>query len=63
MNKGIIIHILGTIIYLGCFLYVSDGITLNPAWKIINVTCLALVNFAIAGYCDINDIYNKKYKK
>ncbi len=60
MNKGIAIHIFGTFIYLACFLYVSDGVILNPIYKIINVIFLISVNLSIAAYCDMNDLYKNK---
>jgi hypothetical protein len=60
MKRGIFTHIIGTFIYLGCFLYVSDGIELNALGKIGNVFMLVIVNLCIAGFCSLNDLYKKK---
>jgi len=60
MKKSIIIHIIGTILYLTAFLYISNGIDLDPIDKIANVAFLTLLNLGIAGYCSAWDINNKK---
>jgi len=60
MKKSISIHIIGTILYLGAFLYISDGIDLEPKDKIENVVFLTLLNLVIAGYCSAWDINKKK---
>jgi hypothetical protein len=59
MKKSISIHIIGTILYLGAFLYISEGIDLEPKDKIANVVFLTLLNLGIGSYCSIWDI-NKK---
>ena len=60
MKKGIFTHVIGTFIYLGCFLYVTDGIDINNLGKLGNVIMLGLVNLCIAAYCSIMDLYKKK---
>jgi nicotinamide riboside transporter PnuC len=60
MKKGIFTHVIGTFIYLGCFLYVTDGIDINYLVKLGNVIMLGIVNLSIAAYCNLNDVYKKK---
>jgi len=60
MNKAILIHILGTILYLLCFMYVTNGIELSPLAKGFNIYILVMVNLFITSFCLANDLYNKK---
>jgi len=60
MKKAITAHILGTILYLLCFMYVTNGIDLSPLAKGFNIYILVMVNLFIASFCLSNDLYNNK---
>ena len=60
MKKEIIIHAIGSFIYLACYLYVTDGIKITPGIKLANIVFLALINFAIYGHNSIERIIKNK---
>ncbi len=60
MKKEITIHVIGSFIYLACYLYVTDGIKITPGIKVANVVFLGLINFAIYGHCSIERIIKNK---
>ena len=60
MKKAIFTHIIGSFMYLGCYLYVTDGIQVNAKQKMGNVYMLVIVNLCISAYCSLNDMYKQK---
>ena len=60
MKKAISIHIIGTFIWLSCFLYIADGLEVGWIGRTLNVFALIFTNIIIAAYCDINDLYKNK---
>lgn len=60
INKGIVIHISATILYLLCFMYVTNGIDLSPLAKGFNIYILVMVNLLVSSFCLANDLYKNK---
>lgn len=60
MKKAIAIHIFGTFIYLGCFLYITDGVKVGVMGRTLNILLLMFTNLIITAFCDINRLYKNK---
>ena len=60
MKKAIAIHIIGTFIYLGCFLYITDGVKVGVMGRTLNILLVMFTNLIIAAFCDLNYLYKKK---
>ena len=60
MKKAIFVHILATILYLLCFMYVTNGIDLSPLGKGFNIYILVMVNLLVTSFCLANDLYKKQ---
>ena len=60
MKKAIFVHILATILYLLCFMYVTNGIDLSTLDKGANIFIILIVNLLASMICIDQDLYKNK---
>jgi hypothetical protein len=60
MKKAIFVHISATILYLLCFMYVTNGIDLSPLVKGLNIIIIVIVNLFASIICVQQDLYKKQ---